>query len=157
MANYNPIYRKFIDDRNIVKSIQISRGKFYLVKEYIYADGEKGKFTETTAPIIFVLYVSKVKDVLHAVKVSNINPNAVKQFFGKFVNKETEKIQMRGNAQQIYEKVISKVPIVTKEAYRTYKLSGLTKVVELKMDVNELTPKNVTVKDIDVKSQKKNI
>lgn len=157
MANFNPVYRKFIDERNIVKSTQISRGKFYLLKEYTYVDGEKGKFQETTAPIIFVLFVSKGKDILHAVKVSNVNPNAIKRFFGKFINEKTEKLQMRGNAQQIYEKVVSKVPLITSEAYRTYKLSGITKVIELTMDVNELTPKNKNVTGIDKKSQKKNI
>jgi hypothetical protein len=157
MSNFNPIYRKFIDDRNIVKPAQISRGKFYLIKEYTYVDGGKGKFQETTAPIIFVLFVSRPKDILHAVKVSNVNPNTIKRFFGKFVNEETEKLQMRGGAKQIYEKVVSKAPIITNEAYRTYKLSGLQKVIELTMDVNELTPKNVTVKGIDKKSQKKNM
>lgn len=157
MANFNPIYRKFIDDRNIVKSTQISRGKFYLIKEYTYTDGENAKFQETTAPIVFVLYVSKGKDIMHAVKVSNINPNAIKRFFGKFINKETEKLQMRGNAQQIYEKTVSKSPLITNEAYRTYKLSGIKKIIELNMDVNELTPKNVTVRGIDKKSQKKDI
>lgn len=157
MSNFNPIYRKFIDDRNVVKSTQITRGKFYLVKEYLYADGEKGKFAETTAPIIFVLFVSKIKNIVHAVKVSNINPNVIKKFFGKFVNEETEKLQLRGGAKQIYQKVVSKVPAITNESYRTYKLSGLTKIIELTMDVNELTPKNVTVRGIDKKSQKKNI
>ena len=157
MSNFNPIYRKFIDERNVVKPAQISRGKFYLLKEYRYNDGMVGKFQETTAPIIFVLFVSKAKDILHAVKVSNVNPNAIKRFFGKFVNQETEKIQMRGGAKQIYEKVVSKAPIITNEAYRTYKLSGMTKVIELTMDVNELTPKNINVIGIDKKSQKKNL
>jgi hypothetical protein len=156
MGNYNPIYSKFIDDKNTVTAEKMVRGKFYLIKEYIYANGLKQKYTETTAPIIFVLYTSKAKDIIHAVKVSNVNPNAIKRFFGKFVNEKTEKLQMRGNAQQIYEKVISKVPVITKEAYRTYNMSGITKIIELTMDVNEITPKNVTVTGIDKKSQKRN-
>jgi hypothetical protein len=156
MSNYNPIYSQFIDDRNTITSDKMTRGKFYLIKEYIYADGRKERFTETTAPIIFVLYTSKAKDIIHAVKVSNVNPNAIKRFFGKFVNEKTEKLQMRGNAQQIYEKVVSKVPIITKEAYRTYNISGITKLIELTMDVNEITPKNVNVTGIDKKSQKRN-
>jgi hypothetical protein len=157
MANFNPQYRKLVENKNVVKNTQITRGKFYLIKEYLYADGEKGKFQETTAPIIFVLFVSRAKDILHAVKISGVNPEAIRRFFGKFVNKETENLQMRGNAEQIYEKIVSKSKLITKEAYRTYKLSGITKVVELTMDVNELTPKSITVKGIDKRSQKKNI
>ena len=156
MSNFNPIYSKYIDDKNIVKAERMMRGKFYLIKEYNRADGTKKKYTQTTAPIIFVLYTSKAKDIIHAVKISNINPNIVRNFFGKFVNKETEKIQMRGNAKQIYEKVTSKVPAVTNDAYRTYNMSGITKVIELTMDVNELTPRSITVKGIDSKSQKRN-
>jgi hypothetical protein len=157
VSNFNPIYRKYIDDKNIIKPEKMLRGKFYLIKEYTRADGTKEKYTETTAPIIFVLFASLPKNIIHAVKISNINPNVVRKFFGKFVNEEKETIQMRGNAKQIYEKVISKVPTVTKEAYRTYNISGIIKVIELTMDVNELTPKAVTVRGIDVKSQKRNI
>jgi hypothetical protein len=157
MANFNPKYRKLVENKQTVKPAQISRGKFYLIKEYVYADGEDKKFTETTAPIIFVLFVSRPKDIVHAVKVSGVNPEAIRRFFGKFVNEKTEKLQMRGNADQIYEKIVSKSKIVTTQAYRTYKLSGIMKLAELTMDVNELTPKNVTVKGIDKKSQKKNM
>lgn len=153
--NYNPIYRKFIDDRNQITPNKMSRGRFYLVKEYVYVDGIKGRFSETTAPIIFTLFVSQAKDIIHCVKVSNVNPNLIKKFFGKFVNEDTEKLQMRGGAKKIYEQVVSKVPIITNEAYRTYKISGLTKVIELNMDVNEITPKNVNVTGIDKRSQLK--
>jgi len=156
MANYNPIYRKFIDDRNVITANQMTRGKFYLIKEYDYVDGTAGTFTETTAPIVFTLFVSKAKDVVHCVKVSGVNPNVIKRFFGKFVNEETETLQMRGNAQQIYEKIVSKVPVVTNDAYRTYKISGIKKVIELSMDVNQITPKNKNVIGIDKKSQLKN-
>lgn len=153
--NYNPIYRKSIDDRNVVSANKMTRGRFYLIKEYIYVDGVKGRFTETTAPIIYTLFVSQSKDILHCVKVSNVNPNLIKKFFGKFVNEETERLQMRGGAKKFYENVVAKVPIITNDAYRTYKLSGLQKVVELTMDVNEITPKNMNVIGIDKKSQLK--
>jgi len=156
MSNFNPIYRKFIDDRNAISSNKMSRGKFYLIKEYEYVDGEKGRFSETTAPIVFTLFVSKSKDIIHCIKVSNINPNVIKRFFGKFVNEDTEKLQMRGNAKQIYSKTISKMPMVTDDSYRTYKISGLRKVIELNMDVNQITPKNKNVIGIDTKSQVKN-
>jgi len=153
--NYNPIYRKSIDDRNVVAPNKMTRGKFYLIKEYDYVDGTTGKFTETTAPIIYTLFVSQGKDILHCVKVSNVNPNLIKKFFGKFVNENTEKLQMRGGAKKFYENVVAKVPIITNDAYRTYKISGLQKVIELTMDVNELTPKNMNVTGIDKRSQLK--
>lgn len=156
MSNYNPIYRKFINDKNVVSGTKMTRGKFYLIKEYEYVDGEKGKFTETTGPIIFTLFVSKAKDIIHCVKVSGVNPNVIKRFFGKFINEETEKLQMKGNARDIYSKIVSKVPVVSSEAYRTYKISGLKKIIELDMDVNQITPKNKNVTGIDKKSQLKN-
>jgi hypothetical protein len=157
MSNYNPIYRKFIDDKKYISSTKMVRAKFYLIKEYEYVDGTKGRFTETTAPIIYTLFVSKAKDIVHAVKVSNINPNLIKRFFGKFVNEDEEKLQMKGGAKKFYSSVVSKVPIITNEAYRTYKISGFGKVIELNMDVNELTPKTMNVIGIDSKSQKGNV
>jgi hypothetical protein len=157
VSNFNPIYTKYIEDKDFIKPEKMVRGKFYLIKQYITSSGIKENYSMTTAPIIFVLYTSIAKNIIHAVKISDINPNIVKKFFGKFVNEETEKIQMRGNAKQIYKKVISKFPAITSEAYRTYNITGITKVIELTMDVNELTPKSVTVKGIDTKSQKRNI
>jgi hypothetical protein len=156
MINYSPIYRKFIDDRNRINPNQMVRGKFYLIKKYEYVDGTKGSFVENAAPIIFTLFVSKTKDIVHAVKVSTINPQLIKRFFGKFINDETEKLEMKGGAKSIYKSIVSKVPIVTNDAYRTYKLSGLENVIELKMDVNELTPKNKNVIGIDSNTQKQN-
>jgi hypothetical protein len=52
--------------------------------------------------------------------------------------------------------VVSKVPVVSNDSYRTYKLSGLSKIIELTMDVNELTPKRMNVIGISKKSQVKN-
>jgi hypothetical protein len=157
MSNYNPIYRKFIDNRNYIAPEKMVRAKFYLIKQYEYVDGTKGNYSDTTAPIIYTLFVSKAKDIVHAVKVSNVNPNLIKRFFGKFVNEDTEKLEMKGGAKKFYSSVVSKVPIITNEAYRTYKISGFGKVIELSMDVNELTPKNMNVIGIDKKSQKGNI
>ena len=64
---------------------------------------------------------------------------------------------MKGGAKKFYTNVVSKVPIITNDAYRTYKISGFGKVIELNMDVNELTPKNMNVIGMDKKSQKGNI
>jgi len=157
MSNYNPIYRKFIDERKYVSATKMVRAKFYLIKEYEYVDGTKGRYTETNAPIIYTLFVSKAKDVVHAVKVSNVNPNLIKRFFGKFVNEDTERLEMRGGAKKFYSSVVAKVPVITNDSYRTYKISGFGKVIELDMDVNQLTPKNVNVIGIDKKSQKGNV
>jgi hypothetical protein len=156
MSKFNPIYRKFIDDRNYVTPKQMTRGRFYLIKDYEYVDGTKGKFTESNAPIIYTLFVSTSKDIVHAVKVSNVNPTIIKRFFGKFVNEETEMLEMKGGSMKFYENVVSKVPVVSNNSYRTYKLSGLTKIIELTMDVNELTPKRMNVIGISKKSQIKN-
>lgn len=153
MQSYNPIYRKFIDDRNSITPNQMVRAKFYLIKQYEYVDGTKGRFSETTAPIIYTLFVSRAKNIVHCVKVSNIRPELIKRFFGKFVNDETEKLQMKGGAKAFYQSVVSKVPIVTNEAYRTYKLSGLSKVIELNMDVDKLTPTTKTVTSVDIKNE----
>jgi hypothetical protein len=156
MSNFNPIYRKFIDDKNSISAAKMTRGNFYLIKEYEYVDGHKGRFTETTAPIIYTLFVSQAKDIIHCVKVSTINPNVIKKFFGKFVNEQTEMLQMRGGAKDFYSKVVAKVPIITNDAYRTYNISGLKKVVKLSMDVNAITPRTMNVTGIDKKSQLKN-
>ena len=63
---------------------------------------------------------------------------------------------MKGGAKKFYQSVVSKVPVVTNDSYRTYKLCGFGKVIELNMDVNQLTPKNKNVIGIDKKSQSKN-
>lgn len=156
MSNYNPIYRKFIDDRNNITPNKITRGRFYLIKEYEYVDGTKGRYNETDAPIIYTLFASVSKDIVHAVKVSNVNPNLIKRFFGKFVNEDTELLEMKGGAKKFYSTVVSKVPVVSNDSYRTYKLSGFGKIIELDMDVNQLTPKSKNVIGIDKKSQLKN-
>ncbi len=156
MSKFNPLYRKFIDDRNQVTAKQMTRGRFYLIKDYEYVDGTKGKFTESNAPIIYTLFVSTSKDIVHCVKVSNVNPTIIKRFFGKFVNEETEMLEMKGGSMKFYETVVSKVPVVSNDSYRTYKLSGLNKIIELSMDVNELTPKRMNVIGISKKSQTKN-
>jgi hypothetical protein len=156
MSKFNPLYRKFIDERNHVTAKQMTRGRFYLIKDYEYVDGTRGKFTESNAPIIYTLFVSTSKDMVHCVKVSNVNPTIIKRFFGKFVNEETEMLEMKGGSMKFYENVVSKVPVVSNDSYRTYKLSGLTKIIELSMDVNELTPKRMNVIGISKKSQVKN-
>jgi hypothetical protein len=147
MSNYNPIYRKFIDDKNKVSFKQVSKGHFYLIKEYEYVDGTKGSYSESTAPIIYTLFVSAAKDIVHAVKVSTVNPQVIKLFFGKFTNEEHDELKMKGGAKAFYEKIVSKVPVVTNNSYRTYKLSGLGNIIKLDMDVTKITPRLKPVKN----------
>ena len=135
MSKYSPIYRKYIDDKNIVMPNQMVKAKFYLIKEYEYVDGTKGRYTEATAPI---------------------RPDLIKKFFGKFVNEETELLEVEGSSKKLYQSIVKKVPIINDNAYRTYKLSGFGRILELDMDVNELTPKRMNVEGISVKSQKQN-
>jgi hypothetical protein len=140
--NYNPIYKKFIDDKHSVSPKSMRKGKFYLIKKYEYVDGDKASYSISNGPIIYVLYTSTGKDVVHCVKVSEINPQLVKRFFGKFIDVDEQKLKMKGGAQAFYEGVVSKVKIVKNDAYRTYKLSGIGSVIELDMDITNLVPKN---------------
>ena len=156
MRTYNPIYRKYINEKKYVFPERMVRAKFYLIKEYEYVDGTTGTYNEMNAPIIYTLFVSKLKNVVHAVKVTNVNPNIIKRFFGRFVNEDEARIEMRGGAKKFYESVVSKIPIITNDSYRTYKLDGFNKVMELNMDVNELTPNYMDVDSIDKQSQKLN-
>ena len=39
MINYNPIYQKFINDKNRIPPTKMERGKFYQIKKYKYVDG----------------------------------------------------------------------------------------------------------------------
>ena len=73
MTHYNSKYRKFIDDKHKIAPDSMVRGKFYLIKEYKYIDGHTEKFQDALAPIIFTLFVSKTKDEIHAVKVSDVD------------------------------------------------------------------------------------
>ena len=141
MQSYNPIYRRYIDESKTTTPAKMLRGKFYLIKQYEYVDGTKGNYTPNTSPIIYTLFTSKAKDIVHAIKVSNIHPQLIKRFFGKFVNEDEEKLELKGGAKAFYKSIVSKVPIVTDEAYRTYKLSGFGRVIELQMDISKITPK----------------
>jgi hypothetical protein len=147
MNNFNPIYNKFIDDKNAIKPELMAKGKFYLIKQYAYVDGDKTNYSLNNGPIIFTLYVSKAKDIVHAVKVSNINPNTVKKMFGKLVNTKTDTIQLKGGSRKVYENVVSSIPKITNESYRTYKLSGIKKVLSLDMDITNIIPKTRNKKE----------
>lgn len=154
--NYNSRYKRLIEESKLIPVTNMVRGKFYGIKSYVNKDGEKTNYTDTNMPIIFTLFVSKAKNIVHCIKITDIPPQLLQKMMGKFVDEDTETIKMRGNAKNIYKKVVSKSPAVTDEAYRTYLYSGIEKLLELNMDVNELTPRNMQVTGIDEKSQLKN-
>jgi hypothetical protein len=157
MKSFNPLYRKFIDDKHQITPTKMVRGKFYQIKTYEYVDGHKGRYTELNAPIIYTLFVSQLKDVVHAIKVTNVRPELIRKFFGKFVNEDTEKLQIKGGAKQFYSQVVSKIPIITNDSYRTYKLSGFDRIIELNMEISNLVPATKKVTGIDPDSQKRNL
>ena len=90
MVSFNKKYINIIEDKNLIQPEKMVRGKFYLIKEYQRVNGINDKYSEKTAPIIFVLFASKKKDIIHAVKLSNVNPNKIKKFFSKLLNEKTE-------------------------------------------------------------------
>jgi len=139
MRTYNRIYSKYIDNKAITTPNQMVRGSFYLIKEYEYVDGTKGKYNQTTAPIIYTLFVSKAKNIVHAIKVTNVRPDLIERFFNRFLNEDENKLEMTGGAKKFYQSVVSKVPVITNDAYRTYKLSGLGGIIKLNMDIDSLT------------------
>ena len=156
IRNYFLTYKKYIDNRTKIAASSMKSGTFYIVKEYTYVDGHSKTYSAGETPSIYTLYVSKSKDVVHAVKVTTVNPQIIKRFFSKMVNEDTELIQMKGKSSTFFDKYVKKIPVVSRDSYRTYKLSGLDTVFELNMDVNEMTPKSKTVTGIDEKSQKQN-
>lgn len=138
MSNFDAIYKNIINNKKQVKANELSKGKIYMLKEYIKADGSKRNYSETSAPLIFVLYKSSEKDIVHAVKISDVSPNKIGKFFQNFVDKETEKFKIKGDSKKVYKTVISKMPEITNDAYRTYNISGIRKIFELIISIDEL-------------------
>lgn len=138
---YLPVYKKYIENKNKILPKEILRNNFYLLKEYTYVDGTKESFNSNTSPIIFTLFVSKSKDIVHCVKVSDISPTLAKRFFSKFLNENTGEIEMKGRSSAIYSAKVNKFPKITSENYRTYKLSGIGNIFLLDVNTEQITPK----------------
>lgn len=143
---YTAVYKKYIDDKTKISAKQMAKGKFYLIKEYRYVDGDVGNFNESTAPIVFVLYTSIAKDIIHCVKVSDINPQTVKKLFGKLYDENDRRIALAGGPQKIYEGVLKKMPSITNDTYRTYKISGIKKVIKIDIDEEKIIPKATVIR-----------
>lgn len=151
-------YNKFVLSKTFVKSpsTNMVRAKFYRIRKYQDIDGVEHTYSDILAPIIFTLYVSRKKDIVHAVKVSQIKPEKIKRFFAKFVNNKTNLIEVKGDSRSLYNKKIVHSSMVMQNGYRTYKLSGIKQIFELDMDETELTPSSNQAADISKKSQLKN-
>jgi hypothetical protein len=140
-TNYSKIYQKYAVDKtrisNPVRKMQ--RGGFYQLLEYDYVNDEDSKtWSATSAPIIYVLYINAKDDDVHAIKLSEINPITVKQLFGKMLDIEDEEIDLGKNPKTFYESKLKNMPFFNKNFYRTYKLSGIRKLLELNMDTTKL-------------------
>jgi hypothetical protein len=152
IKQYNPRYRPLINQRKYISPMQMEKNKFYLLKEYVYSDGEQKKYNDLVAPILYTLWVSKPKDIVHCVKVTDVRPMLVQKFFGKLFNSETQELELKKRPNIIYETVVKKVPIVLNKGYRTYKLSGINRVMYLDMDIEPLVPKNKLVDKVEPKA-----
>jgi hypothetical protein len=149
MTNYNLRYRELITDSATILPSKMLRSQFYRVREYVDKDGVKKSYQEYDAPIIFTLYVSRPKNVVHAIKLSVIKPETAQKFFGRFVNESIATIVFKGTSKTIYQTIINKMPFVTEEAYRVYKLSGLKRIEQLDMFLPKLTPRDEPADDLD--------
>jgi hypothetical protein len=137
--NYIKQYQKWIEDYG--RGDGFKKGKFYLISEYVNVDGEKKKYSFYESPIIFTLYISDKDDIIHCLKITDINPNILKKFFDKLIDVEKEKIVVSGGARQFYTKYLMNVPGINNKIYRTYKLSGVKKYYDLDMNVTKLITK----------------
>jgi hypothetical protein len=141
MTKYAALYRKYIEGKSKITRYDIKKNKFYLLKQYINIDNKKINYSEAEAPILFVLFVSKKNDLVHAVKVNEVSPTSIKKLFSKFIDKDTHDLQFDNNAKKMYESYLKKIPTVTNETYRTYKWSGMVSVFDLSIDEEAVIPK----------------
>ena len=121
------------------------RGAFYQIIEYKYVENEDDSksWSTTSAPIIYSLYASKKDDLLHCLKLSYINPLTVKQLFKKLVDEKDKEIDPGRNPRSFYASKLNEARFFTTNFYRTYKLSGIVKAMEVDMDITNLVPKAI--------------
>ena len=154
--NFNMTYLKEVLEDQRVPAVSMVKGKFYSLLNYVTVNGEKQVNAKRDSALIFTLFVSKSKDIVHCIKVTNVSPTILKRFFGKLVNLDTREIELGGSAKRTYQSVVSKFPGIQDGAYRTYKLSGIKNVHEMDMNVKFITSKKDKVIDINPKFQTQN-
>jgi len=140
---YTKIYQRYVKGKNKISdpARNVERGGFYQLVEYDYVDTDDSKTWSTSrAPIIYVLYVSGKYDVVHCIKISDINPLTVKRLFGKLVDEADKELDMGKNAKSFYDGKLKSMKFFSKNFYRTYKISGIRRIIELDMDTTKLVP-----------------
>jgi hypothetical protein len=154
--NFNVMYVKHILGEQKVPAASMVKSKFYSIQSYVSVDDEKQVAGKRDAPVVFTLFVSKSKDIVHCIKITEVNPTILKRFFKRLTNLDTREIELSGTAKKTYQSVVSKFPGIQEGAYRTYKLSGIKKVVEIDMDVRFVTSARDRVVGINEKFQTQN-
>ena len=154
--DYNIMYIKHILDEQRVPPNSMVKSKFYSIQGYTDVEGIKHVDGKREAPVVFTLFVSKSKDIVHCIKISEINPSILKRFFKRLTNFDTREIELAGTAKKTYQSVVTKFPGINEGAYRTYKLSGINKVIEINMDVRFVTSARDKVVGINDKFQVQN-
>jgi len=146
-TNYTKIYKRYTSNPQLITDAnsKMVRGQFYQILEYKYIDEENDSksWSGTTAPIVYVLYVSGKDDLVHCIKLSNINPLTVKQLFKQLVDELDAEIDPGKNARSFYNNKMKNMSFFAKNFYRTYKLSGILRCVSLDMDTTKLIPKSM--------------
>jgi hypothetical protein len=156
VRNYNVRYLPHIIEKKKLPAVHMVKSTFYRISQYETVDGIKETYGTMDAPLIFTLFVSKSKDIVHCLKLSAINPSLLKRLLHKLTNDATREIELSGTARKTYETTVSKFPTITENAYRTYKLSGLQKVWELDMNIPGFTSTRDHIEGINEKYQVQN-
>jgi hypothetical protein len=139
-----------------VPAVSMVKSKFYSIQAYTTVDGIKDTESKADSALIFSLFVSKSKDIVHCIKISAVNPSILKRFFKRLTNLDTREIELAGTARKTYQSVVSKFPGIQENAYRTYKISGIKKVVEINMDVRYVTSARDKIVGVNDKFQVQN-
>jgi len=150
------MYVKHILGEKRVPAVSMVKSKFYSIQAYTDVSGDKNTDSKRDSALIFSLFVSKTKDVVHCIKISEVNPTILKRFFKRLTNLDTREIELSGTAKKTYQSVVSKFPGIQEGAYRTYKISGINKVVEVDMDVRFVTSARDRVVGVNEKFQVQN-
>ena len=156
VRNFNITYLNEVLNSKRVPSATMVKGKFYSLLHYVTVKGEKHVTSKRDSSLIFTLFVSKSKDIVHCIKVSNVSPSILKRFFKRLTNLDTREIELSGTARRTYQTVVSKFPGIQDGAYRTYKLTGIKNVQEMNMQITFITSKRDKVVDINPKFQTQN-
>jgi len=146
-TSYTRVYKRWSANPKPIHDMmgQVKRGAFYQIVEYKYVeDSDDSKtWSSTNAPIVYTLYASKKDDLLHCVKLSYINPQTVKQLFSKLVDEKESELDPGRNARSFYNNNLSEIKYFTTNFYRTYKISGIVRAIEIEMDITKLISKSI--------------